>query len=127
MPPFTFNSCQNGNFFGSFHFGFSSCRHFVDSLIVQSPLKGTEQLKCYAVLEDGDLPGRAVFALGGLAGGDLQHEVQEPVPRRVQILALGNGSGVEVDPVALLLEEGGVGGDLHRGGPGRRRAFPVRW
>ena len=32
MPPFTFNLCQNGNFFGSFHFGFSSCRHFVDSL-----------------------------------------------------------------------------------------------
>ena len=32
MPPFTFNPCQNGNFFGSFHFGDSSCRHFVDSL-----------------------------------------------------------------------------------------------
>ena len=32
MPPFTFNLCQNGNFFGSFHFGVSSCRHFVDSL-----------------------------------------------------------------------------------------------
>ena len=32
MPPFTFNLCQNGIFFGSFHFGFSSCRHFVDSL-----------------------------------------------------------------------------------------------
>ena len=32
MPPFTFNPCQNGNFFGSSHFGVSSCRHFVDSL-----------------------------------------------------------------------------------------------
>ena len=42
MPPFTFNPCQNGNFFGSFHFGDSSCRHFVDSLrilcVLSSPL-----------------------------------------------------------------------------------------
>ena len=40
--PFTFNPCQNGNFFGSFHFGDSSCRHFVDSLrilcVLSSPL-----------------------------------------------------------------------------------------
>ena len=27
-----YNLCKNGNFFGSSHFCFSSCRHFVDSL-----------------------------------------------------------------------------------------------
>ena len=32
MSPFTFNPCQNENFFGGSHFGVSSCRHFVDSL-----------------------------------------------------------------------------------------------
>ncbi len=42
MTPFTFNTCKNGNFFGSFHFCFSSCRHFVDSLkkAAGSPLRG---------------------------------------------------------------------------------------
>ena len=32
MPLLTFNPCKNGNFFGSFHFCLSSCRHSVDSL-----------------------------------------------------------------------------------------------
>ena len=35
-----YNLCKNGNFFGSSHFCFSSCRHFVDSL---------KQRSCFAI------------------------------------------------------------------------------
>ena len=77
-----------------------------------------QKSECYAVLEDGDLSCTALLSVGLFAAGDLQYEVQESVARVIQILALGDGTCVEVDPVAFFLIEGGVGGDLHRGSRG---------
>ncbi len=72
-------------------------------------------LQCYSLFEDGDFAVAALFVVHGGAGGDGQDVVREAGGNIGHGFALGQDAGVEVDPVALFLEERGVGRYLHRG------------
>ena len=60
--PLHVQSCKNGNFFGSFHFCLSSCRHFVDSL------RGGRD-KSLPPQTVGKPPGQRVDTHGGIVKG----------------------------------------------------------
>ena len=69
-----------------------------------------------AVFENGDLPEALFLGPGLLSGADSQHQRHERFGGLVQgSLAVGDHTGVKVDPVMFLFRQGGVGGDLHRG------------
>ena len=102
MPLLTFNPCKNGNFFGSFHFCLSSCRHSVDSLS-GSASRGKRSRRLFYTRHRG---GRSCLHPTGLFRSFLAAGLLGHLQKAQDLRIAGGSGGVKDHTLAEIMTEG---------------------